>query len=185
MKKLLVLLMIVLMCGCSVTKEKQPSDCILNPYKSLISEENRQNLEIYYDADGIFDRYTISSLSEISLADISSENLIDRNGHTREEIADKYNGFYKTLNEKMAFIFNYEYESLDKMTVDENTIRIIIEVEDVRLYIYEGGNIKVVDNGVRTFYHTDGVSFNKDLESFYKTVDEMNEYNSKLITSNK
>lgn len=183
MKKILALLIIVLLCGCGIKEKEKTVDCILKPYAELISEENRQNLVIYYDYDGVFDRYTISSLVSRELADVSALDLSDKKEETKEQIADKYNSFYKTLTEKMTFIFNYEYESLEKATIDENTIRIIIDSDDVRFYIYEGGYIKIIDNGVRTFYHTKNSSFNKDLENFYKTVKEMGNYGMKLATS--
>ena len=74
MKKILALLVIVLLCGCGIKEKEKTVDCILKPYAELISEENRQNLVIYYDSDGVFDRYTISSLVSTSL--FSSSKLL-------------------------------------------------------------------------------------------------------------
>ena len=97
MKKILALLIIVLLCGCGIKEKEKTVDCILKPYAELISEENRQNLVIYYDYDGVFDRYTISSLVSRELADVSALDLSDKKEETKEQIADKYNSFYKTL----------------------------------------------------------------------------------------
>lgn len=166
MKKIIYFLLCLLMVvGCSSKGVK------LDDYKDFVNEGNRQNLVLYHNYKSSLGNKNYSELIEIPLKDVSSDDL-----HIDEEVAETVTEYYKNILDSLKFLTENKYEVLDNVTIDENSVRFILEDNNIQMNIYEDGYIKVINGDSKEYYHTDDKNFNDNLDKSQDIIDDMNTY---------
>lgn len=172
MKRIIInLILILLLTGCT-----EKIDSNLKDYDEIISEDNRQNLVIYLDGDGVFDQYTIASLLEHSLADMDYGEITEVNGVSTDEIEKKITSINRQFVKDLRFIFNYQYVNDNSIILDESDLRLIIDSDNVRFYVYHNGYLKILSDDNKQIYYTNDSRFNSGIDAVYKTLDSMTNY---------
>ena len=175
MKKiLLAILMVLLITGC--TNNNPTNEAPLAEYKTMIALDNRDDLVIYYDFDGVFDKSTLSGLIELELEEfeVDDDHVID--GYNIKEIEDTTNNYIINIINATAPFFEYQYVEDQDMITDENDIRFILKNDDIKLNVYLNGYLKLVKEDSTTYYKCDADSFNDDIDKLYHELAELNAY---------
>lgn len=178
MSKYIVILMVLLtLSGCNDAKGNQ----ILKDYSSNFNAENRDQLYVCYDYDGIFDEYTVKDLIKLSLEEdnIDPED-IKLDNYDIDEINNKVNQYKLNIIDDTGFIFNDNY-LVTKDSINERDIRIILENDDMKISIYQGGYVKVFKDNQVTQYKSENDKFNDNISKFYKNINSMNEYTLDIL----
>lgn len=175
MKKMSCLILLMVLFGC-MTNE---SDKCLKDYESGYLVDNRDNITVMYDYDGIFDEYTPGSLIEYNMI-YGEETLEDKDftlkNYTIEEINKKNEEYRQTIMKDILFIFDDDYQEVKDGTIDERDIRIILKNDDNQINIYKDGYVKVITEEKTLQYISSDKKFNDNIDKFYETIAQMNSY---------
>lgn len=175
MKKMSCLILLMVLFGC-MTNE---SDKCLKDYESGYLIDNRDNITVMYDYDGIFDEYTPGSLIEYNMI-YGEETLEDKDftlkNYTIEEINKKNEEYRQTIMKDILFIFDDDYQEVKNEAIDERDIRIILKNDDNQINIYQDGYVKVITNEKTLQYISSDKKFNDNIDKFYETIAQMNSY---------
>lgn len=175
MKKMSCLILLMVLFGC-MTNE---SDKCLKDYESGYLVDNRDNITVMYDYDGIFDEYTPGSLIEYNMI-YGEETLEDKDftlkNYTIEEINKKNEEYRQMIMKDILFIFDDDYQEVKNEAIDERDIRIILKNDDNQINIYQDGYVKVITNEKTLQYISSDKKFNDNIDKFYETIAQMNSY---------
>ena len=175
MKKMSCLILLMVLFGC-MTNE---SDKCLKDYESGYLIDDRDNITVMYDYDGIFDEYTPGSLIEYNMI-YGEETLEDKDftlkNYTIEEINKKNEEYRQMIMKDILFIFDDDYQEVKNEAIDERDIRIILKNDDNQINIYQDGYVKVITNEKTLQYMSSDKKFNENIDKFYETIAQMNAY---------
>ena len=175
MKKMSCLILLMVLFGC-MTNE---SDKCLKDYESGYLIDDRDNITVMYDYDGIFDEYTPGSLIEYNMI-YGEETLEDKDftlkNYTIEEINKKNEEYRQMIMKDILFIFDDDYQEVKNEAIDERDIRIILKNDDNQINIYQDGYVKVITNKKTLQYMSSDKKFNENIDKFYETIAQMNAY---------
>lgn len=175
MKKMSCLILLMVLFGCM----NNESDKCLKDYESGYLVDNRDNITVMYDYDGIFDEYTPGSLIEYNMI-YGEETLEDKDftlkNYTIEEINKKNEEYRQTIMKDILFIFDDDYQEVKDGTIDERDIRIILKNDDNQINIYQDGYVKVITEEKTLQYISSDKKFNDNIDKFYETIAQMNSY---------
>lgn len=175
MKKMSCLILLMVLFGCMINE----SDKCLKDYESGYLVDNRDNINVMYDYDGIFDEYTPGSLIEYNMI-YGEETLEDKDftlkNYTIEEINKKNEEYRQTIMKDILFIFDDDYQEVKNEAIDERDIRIILKNDDNQINIYQDGYVKVITNEKTLQYISSDKKFNDNIDKFYETIAQMNSY---------
>ena len=175
MKKMSCLILLMVLFGC-MTNE---SDKCLKDYESGYLIDDRDNITVMYDYDGIFDEYTPGSLIEYNMI-YGEETLEDKDftlkNYTIEEINKKNEEYRQMIMKDILFIFDDDYQEVKNEAIDERDIRIILKNDDNQINIYQDGYVKVITEEKTLQYISSDKKFNDNIDKFYETIAQMNSY---------
>ena len=175
MKKMSCLILLMVLFGCMINE----SDKCLKDYESGYLVDNRDNITVMYDYDGIFDEYTPGSLIEYNMI-YGEETLEDKDftlkNYTIEEINKKNEEYRQTIMKDILFIFDDDYQEVKNEAIDERDIRIILKNDDNQINIYKDGYVKVITEEKTLQYISSDKKFNDNIDKFYETIAQMNSY---------
>ena len=175
MKKMSCLILLMVLFGC-MTNE---SDKCLKDYESGYLIDDRDNITVMYDYDGIFDEYTPGSLIEYNMI-YGEETLEDKDftlkNYTIEEINKKNEEYRQMIMKDILFIFDDDYQEVKNEAIDERDIRIILKNDDNQINIYQDGYVKVITEEKTLQYISSDKKFNDNIDKFYDTIAQMNSY---------
>ena len=175
MKKMSCLILLMVLFGC-MTNE---SDKCLKDYESGYLIDDRDNITVMYDYDGVFDEYTAGSLIEYNMI-YKEETLEDKDftlkNYTIEEINKKNEEYRQMIMKDILFIFDDDYQEVKNEAIDERDIRIILKNDDNQINIYQDGYVKVITNEKTLQYMSSDKKFNENIDKFYETIAQMNSY---------
>ena len=175
MKKMSCLILLMVLFGCMINE----SDKCLKDYESGYLIDNRDNITVMYDYDGIFDEYTPGSLIEYNMI-YGEETLEDKDftlkNYTIEEINKKNEEYRQTIMKDILFIFDDDYQEVKNEAIDERDIRIILKNDDNQINIYKDGYVKVITEEKTLQYISSDKKFNDNIDKFYETIAQMNSY---------
>ena len=175
MKKMSCLILLMVLFGC-MTNE---SDKCLKDYESGYLIDDRDNITVMYDYDGIFDEYTPGSLIEYNMI-YKEETLEDKDftlkNYTIEEINKKNEEYRQMIMKDILFIFDDDYQEVKNEAIDERDIRIILKNDDNQINIYQDGYVKVITEEKTLQYISSDKKFNDNIDKFYDTIAQMNSY---------
>ena len=179
MKKiLLAVLMIALLVGCTNNDnhEKNADAVSLSEYKAMVALDNRDDLIIYYDFDGVFDKATVAGLVTFELKEYEAEDGFEMNGQSVEEIEVATNDYLLKIIKASEPFFDYEYVEDENIAVNENDIRFILKNDDIQFNVYLDGYAKLISEESTKYYKCDDASFNKSIDNLYKELAALNAY---------
>ena len=175
MKKMSCLILLMVLFGCM----NNESDKCLKDYESGYLVDNRDNITVMYDYDGIFDEYTPGSLIEYNMI-YGEETLEDKDftlkNYTIEEINKKNEEYRQMIMKDILFIFDDDYQEVKNEAIDERDIRIILKNDDNQINIYKDGYVKVITEEKTLQYISSDKKFNDNIDKFYETIAQMNSY---------
>lgn len=175
MKKMSCLILLMVLFGCM----NNESDKCLKDYESGYLVDNRDNITVMYDYDGIFDEYTPGSLIEYNMI-YGEETLEDKDftlkNYTIEEINKKNEEYRQMIMKDILFIFDDDYQEVKNEAIDERDIRIILKNDDNQINIYQDGYVKVITEEKTLQYISSDKKFNDNIDKFYETIAQMNSY---------
>ena len=175
MKKMSCLILLMVLFG-YMTNE---SDKCLKDYESGYLIDDRDNITVMYDYDGIFDEYTPGSLIEYNMI-YGEETLEDKDftlkNYTIEEINKKNEEYRQMIMKDILFIFDDDYQEVKNEAIDERDIRIILKNDDNQINIYQDGYVKVITEEKTLQYISSDKKFNDNIDKFYDTIAQMNSY---------
>ena len=179
MKKiLLAFLMITLLVGCTnIDSDENNTDLAnLSEYKTIIALDNRDDLIIYYDFDGVFDNSTLAGLVTFELKEYEAEDGFEMNGQSVEEIEVTTNDYLLKIIKATEPFFDYEYVDDENLKVNENDIRFILKNDDMKFNIYLDGYAKLISGDGAKYYKCNDTSFNEKIDNLYKELASLNSY---------
>ncbi len=169
------LLILIILFGCSTNRNSKA----LENYEKGYLVDNRDNITVMYDYDGVFDEYTAGSLIEYNMI-YKEETLEDKDftlkNYTIDEINTRNEEYRQMIMNDILFIFNDDYQEVKDESVDERDIRIILKNNDNQINIYQGGYVKVITNKKTLQYISSDKKFNDNIDKFYETIAQMNSY---------
>ena len=169
------LLILIILFGCSTNRNSKA----LENYEKGYLVDNRDNITVMYDYDGVFDEYTAGSLIEYNMI-YKEETLEDKDftlkNYTIDEINTRNEEYRQMIMNDILFIFNDDYQEVKDESVDERDIRIILKNNDNQINIYQGGYVKVITNEKTLQYISSDKKFNDNIDKFYETIAQMNSY---------
>lgn len=169
------LLILIILFGCSTNRNSKA----LENYEKGYLVDNRDNITVMYDYDGVFDEYTAGSLIEYNMI-YKEETLEDKDftlkNYTIDEINTRNEEYRQMIMNDILFIFNDDYQEVKDESVDERDIRIILKNNDNQINIYQGGYVKVITNEKTLQYMSSDKKFNENIDKFYETIAQMNAY---------
>lgn len=169
------LLILIILFGCSTNRNSKA----LENYEKGYLVDNRDNITVMYDYDGVFDEYTAGSLIEYNMI-YKEETLEDKDftlkNYTINEINTRNEEYRQMIMNDILFIFNDDYQEVKDESVDERDIRIILKNNDNQINIYQGGYVKVITNEKTLQYMSSDKKFNENIDKFYETIAQMNAY---------
>ena len=179
MKKiLLAFLMIALLVGCTNNdNDKNNTDLAnLSEYKTMIALDNRDDLIIYYDFDGVFDNSTLAGLVTFELKEYEAEDGFEMNGQSVKEIEVATNDYLLKIIKATEPFFDYEYVEDGNLKVNENDIRFILKNDDIKFNVYLDGYVKLISEDSAKYYKCNDSSFNEKIDKLYKELAALNSY---------
>ena len=103
------LLILIILFGCSTNRNSKA----LENYGKGYLVDNRDNITVMYDYDGVFDEYTAGSLIEYNMI-YKEETLEDKDftlkNYTIDEINTRNEEYRQMIMNDILFIFNDDYQ---------------------------------------------------------------------------
>lgn len=102
--------------------------------------------------------------------------ITEVNGVSTDEIEKKITSINRQFVKDLRFIFNYQYVNDNSIILDESDLRLIIDSDNARFYVYQNGYLKILSDNNKQIYYTNGSGFNSGIDKVYKTLDNMTDY---------